>query len=116
MPATNYNIQIEQGIPYSQEFIVKNADGSNKDLTGYTARMQFRVAYSSESPSLEATSANGKIVLNVGNASCTIELTESDTTLLSYNKYVYDLELVSSSSIPIRLIQGSVLVSPEVTR
>lgn len=116
MAATSYNLTIEQGIPFSVTFTVKNPNGSNKDLTGYTARMQLRSGYLSSTVALEATTANTKISINTATSTVTIDLTEDDTKSLSYNNYVYDLELVSSTTIPLRLVQGNVIVSPEVTK
>lgn len=115
MTATTYNLTIEQGIPFEQEFLVKNPNGSVKDLTGFSGRMQFRLQYSSPTPALSATSANGKIVINTIDSICKIVLTEADTTALIYNKYVYDVELLDASNKPLRLIEGVVTVTPEVT-
>lgn len=115
MSATNFDLSIEQGIPFEQLFIVKNSDGSLKDLSGFSARMQFRVSYSS-SVSLEATTTNSKLAIDTLNSTCKISLSESDTQSLTYSKYVYDLEIVDSSNKPIRLVIGTVNVSPEVTK
>ena len=116
MSALTFDLEIEQGIPYEMVFVVKNPDGSLKDLTGFSARMQFRVSYSAASASLEATTLNSKLVINTLNSTCKISLTESDTQSLTYSKYVYDLELVDSTSKPTRLVMGKVTISPEVTK
>lgn len=115
MSATTFNLEIEQGIPYEMVFVVKNPDNSLKDLTGFSARMQLRVSYSSE-VSLEATTSNSKIIINTVNSTCKISLSESDTQSLTYSSYVYDLELVDSSNKPLRLVMGKVTISPEVTK
>lgn len=116
MSATIYNLEIEQGVPTNIILTVKNPNGSNKDLTGYTARMQIRVGYLSSEVTLEATTVNTKLSINTGASTVSINLTEDDTKSLVYSKYVYDLEIVSSTNVPIRLIQGECLVSPEVTK
>ena len=116
MPATTYNLTIEQGIPFEQEFLVKNPDDSPKDLTGFTARMQFRTTHSSNNVALSATTVNAKIVINPITSTCKIILSEADTTNLTYSQYVYDLELVDASNKPLRLIEGTVTIKPEVTR
>lgn len=116
MAATVYNFTIEQGIPYSCTFLVKNTNGSNKDLTGYTARMQIRSYASSTVVVVEATTANSKLVINTGASTCSIALTEADTAGLSLLEYVYDIELVSSTNIPLRLVQGKITNSREVTK
>lgn len=116
MAATTHNITVEQGAPFKLDFVVKNPDNSNKDLTGFTARMQFRTSYSSSTTELDATTVNQKLVINVSQSYCSIDLTATDTASLIYKSYVYDIELVDSLGVPLRLVQGTVTVNPEVTR
>lgn len=116
MAATTVLLLIEQGIPFAQKFRAKNEDGSNKDLTGYTARMQFRTSVGSSIVSLEATTINAKLFIDVANSALEIRLSETDTQSLVYKQYVYDVELVNASGVPIRFIQGTATISPEVTR
>lgn len=116
MSATIFNLTIEQGIPYEQTFVVKNPDGSLKDLSGFSARMQFRLSHSSSDVNLEATTVNSKLVIDTLTSTCKISLNESDTQSLSYANYVYDIEIVDSLNKPIRLVMGKVTVSPEVTK
>ena len=116
MAATVYNLTVEQGVPFGIIFTVKNENGSNKDLTGYTARMQFRPYPSSTTLSLSATTENSKIILNTVNSTCEIALTEADTTALILNQYWYDIELVSSTNIPLRLTEGIVTLKFQVTK
>lgn len=116
MAATTFNLYIEQGIPYSQTFIVKNPDLSLKDLTGYTARMQFRASYGNPAIAMNATTTNGRLIIDSGSSTCTIQLSEDDTSGLIFTAYVYDVELVSATLVPVRMVQGQVVVNPEVTR
>lgn len=111
-----HNISIDQGSPFVQEFIVKNPDNSNKNLSGYTARMQFRTAYSSSTVYLDATTVNGMLLIDVPTSKCTINLTAVDTANLSFSSYVYDIEIVDSNNIPTRMVQGTVKINPEVTK
>lgn len=110
------NLDIEQGIPFSQVFIVQNPDLSLKDLTGYTAKCHFRSLHSQESYAIEASTSNSKIQIDLPTSSITLNLSEEDTTSLGLESYVYDIEIRNSSLVPIRLCQGKVLVDPEVTR
>lgn len=111
-----HNITIDQGSPFVQEFIVKNPDNSNKNLTGYTARMQFRTSYSSSTVYLDATTLNGKLLIDVPTSKVTINLTAVDTAALYFSAYVYDIEIVDAVSIPKRMVQGTVTINPEVTK
>lgn len=116
MAATPYNLTIEQGIPFGITFTVKNENGSNKDLTGYTARMHFRPYPSSSVLSFEGTTENLKLLINTATSTCSIALTEADTTSLNLNQYWYDIELVSSLGVPLRLTEGIVTLTFQVTR
>lgn len=86
------------------------------DLTGCTARMQVRPEVESPTVLLELTTANGGITL--GGVAGTIELFVSDdaSTLFTWTAGVWDLEIEFPGGDVRRLAQGSISVSPEVTR
>jgi hypothetical protein len=92
------------------------ATGTPIDLTGCTARMQVRAEITSADILLELTTENGGITL--GGAAGTIDLYVSDeaTGAFTWDGGVWDLEIVHPSGEVTRLCQGSVSVSPEVTR
>lgn len=112
--ATTTNIVIEQGATFSQEFIVKDSAGSAKDLTGYTATAQIRRSYYS------STATDFTTAIVAGDGKVTLSLTAAETAAISVgstgnNRYVYDLE-VASSSETLRPFEGIVTVRPNVTR
>lgn len=86
------------------------------DLTDYTARMQARVSYASGTTVLNMTTANSQIVLGGTAGTIVLKLTASQTAALTAGVYVYDLELVSPSGEVTRLLEGTITVTPEVTR
>lgn len=112
--AATQNLTIDQGSAFTVNFLVKNPDGSNKDLTGATARMQFRTSYSGTDVYLEATTENSKIVISGSN--CSIVLVAADTSALTYCSYFYDIEIIESNANVFRLVQGKVTLNPEITR
>lgn len=116
MAATKFDLNIEQGIPYQKKFLVRNEDNSLPSMTGWTARMHFRKYTSSSIIELDANTINGKLTINTADSSVEIILSENDTASLGSVKYVYDIELLDPSLKPIRLVQGNVSVSLEVTR
>lgn len=113
--ATNYDLSIDQGSDYQIDFLVKNWNGTLKDLTGYTARMQFRTSYYSPNVILEASTSNGKLAIT--GSVCSILLSQTDTAALSpmFN-YVYDIELTDATNKVVRAVQGTAIINPEVTR
>ena len=113
--ADNYKISIDQGATYSLALTYKDSAGAAINLTGYTAAMQIRSSYDSTSTIVSLTSSAG-IVITAATGLLTVNITSTQTTALTPGTYVYDLEITSASNVVTRLIQGSVIVSAEVTR
>lgn len=88
------------------------------NLTGYSARMQVRESYDSTAVILSLANGSG---ITLGGTAGTILLAAAATATAALDatptgQYVYDLELVSGSNIVTRLVQGTFVVDPEVTR
>lgn len=125
MPQNNYNIELNQGDTFSLNLTVKNPSGSLKNLTGYTARMQLRPSYSSNTVTESLTTSNGEISINTTSSVVALTLSATRTAAIKVDmdagmpprtRYVYDLELVDSSSVVSKLMYGEVIVYGEVTR
>lgn len=109
-----YNIVCPQGSTYSQQFTY-SIDDVPVDLTTYTARMQVREKYTSKTSVIDLTTENGGITLGGENGTIDIYISSAVTELTISKDYVYDLELISGSTVT-RLIEGKFIVTPEVTR
>jgi len=126
-----YNLCINQGATYSVTFVWNTGSSCSctngcscgcsssltpVNLTGFTAAMQIRQTVQSSTILYTASTTGGQIVL--GGTAGTIALTipAADTSGFSWIRGVYDMNLTSSGGIVTRLIQGNVIVSPEVTR
>ena len=107
--ATISNIVIDQGTTFSLDVNLTNDDTSAKDLTNYTVTSQLRKSY-------EATTATDFTTAKVNNTGkITISLTAAQTAALKAGRYVYDIEIASSSET-LRVLEGLVTVTPNVTR
>ena len=115
MAAGIYDITIEQGATFQMNLTWKDSTGSPVNITGYSARMQVRENYESESTLVSLTSSGGDIVLGGALGTIAITITASATQSLQLEEAVYDLELVSGATVT-RLIQGRAIISREVTR
>lgn len=107
--ATQKNIVIDQGTTFSENVTAKDSTGSAKDLTGYTTTAQIRKSYYSSSSTdftIAQVDATGVI---------TISLTAAQTGNLKAGRYVYDVESASASET-IRVVEGIVTVTPQVTK
>ena len=112
MSAGTYNFNLDQGTDFVLDMVMKE-DGAVKDLTGYSARAQMRktknaseviAAFSCSIPSPEA----GTIKMEMAN---------STTTDIPAGIYFYDLEIYTGGdAFVLRLLQGQVTVTREITR
>jgi hypothetical protein len=114
MTPGKYNLVCPQGATFSKQ-LTWAIDGDPVDLTSYTARMQVREKYTSTVPILNLTTENGGITLGDDEGTVQIDIDATTTSGIVAKDYVYDLELVASSTVT-RLIEGRFIVTPEVTR
>lgn len=110
-----YDITIEQGSTFELVVEWKDPAGAAINLTGYTAAMQIRRTYGA--PVLVSlTSPSGGITIDAALGKLTLTIARSTTqTLPAPVQGVYDLE-VTTGTTTYRLLEGSVLVTPEATR
>lgn len=113
MPAAKLNLTVEQGTTFTKRLTWRDKNKRPVSLVGYAARMQIRPSVQSTEVILELSSSNGRITLGAA-GTITLELSPAETSALKAG--VYDLELTSVTGQVIRLIEGKVNVSPEVTR
>ena len=108
------NFLCPQGSTFSKR-IKYSIDDIPVDLGGYSARLQVRPTHYSEEIILDISSFGG---ISLGGSAGTIDLFVDSfiTEDFPTGNFVYDLELESSGGIVNRLIEGSFIVTPEVTR
>jgi hypothetical protein len=113
--ATRYDLEIDAGATYTYTATVRDSAGALVNLTGYTAAMKIRPTVESSTVSLSLTQASG---LTLGGAAGTvlITITAAQTTALDSGNFVYDLKVTSGGGIATRVIEGDVVVKPEVSR
>ncbi len=112
MTAATYDLVVDQGSDFAIDLTITEG-GSAKNLTGYSGRAQMRSTHASSSVAATFTCS----VVNATAGTMKMELSASTTTGITAGRYVYDLEIYTSSdAIVKRLIQGSVTINPEVTR
>lgn len=115
MAAGIYNFTIEQGATWTRDFIWTDSSGTAIDLTGYTARMQGRASVQSTATIFSLTSSPAAgIVITAAQGKVTVTLTATETANLPCGG-VYDLELVNGAVVT-RLVEGSFILSSEITR
>ena len=113
MAAGKYKIYVEQGATYNLNFTLKTGN-TPWNLTGYTARMKVRKSIEDTAVIFSATT-DDYITLGGVLGTFAMAVPATITAALPDGHYIYDLELVTGATV-YRVIQGSFVVSPEVTR
>lgn len=109
--ATVSNLYVDQGTDFSAIITLKNQDGSTMNLTGYTAASQFRKSYQSSSATNFVVS-----IYNATQGQIRLQLAAATSSALSAGRYLYDIEITSSSNERKRALEGIVVLTPEITR
>jgi len=109
------NLTFPQGATWKLAMTYTNADAEPIDLTNYAARLQARPSYASAQTVLSLTNGTG---IALGGTAGTINLLvpAATTATIGAAQYVYDLEIESASGEVSRVVQGTLSVTPEVTR
>lgn len=110
---------IYQGATFRKRLTWKAPSGTPIDLTGCTARMQVRSEVESDVVLLNLTTENGGITLGGSAGTVDLYLGAVATAAITWDGGVFDLEIIHPGAQPddvTRIAQGSISVSPEVTR
>lgn len=118
----NLTLFIYQGQTFDDVLALTNADGTPVDLTGYSARMQLRNEITDATTVADWSTDTGEIAIAGPAGTITFNVTAATTAALptrnEQTQWVYDMRLYNAAS-PVyaeRVIQGTVVASPAVTR
>jgi len=117
MAAFKLNLKLDQGATNRKLVTWKTGSPATPvDLTGATAHAQVRANATSADVLIDLSSEEGSIVL--GGIDGTVELVFSplDTIGVTWRTAVYDVEITFLNGDVRRLLEGTVTLSPEVTR
>jgi uncharacterized cupin superfamily protein len=109
--ATEDNLYIDQGTDYIKIVTVVDGDGNMVDLNGYTVKSQMRKYYKSTSG---YTFQSG--IFSLEEAKIYIGMDRDETRDVPAGRYLYDIEITSPSGERIRVLEGVVTVTPEITK
>ena len=115
MIASNYDTIIDQGADWYINFVCLDPDNVAIDLTGATAALQLRSLPNDPFVELNLTTENGGIAITELEGLVACYATATQTGAISTGIYYYDLEVVLEGTT-IRIIQGQITVSAQVTR
>lgn len=113
MAAPKHNLTIDQGSDFVFDLVVSDK-GAVKDLTGYGARAQIRPKRTSATLSASFTcqvlspATQGVVKMTLPNAT---------SSAMTPGLYFYDLEIFTAgNNLVKRILQGEIILTPEVTR
>lgn len=109
------NLELKQGEDFYRLLTFTDENGALVNLTGYSFAGQIRADYD-DTLFLSFTFT----ILNQGTNTGEVEMTlakalSSAKTITGKNKYVYDVER-NSGTRTTRILEGSINISPEVTK
>ena len=107
--ARKLNLVIDQGTTFSTTFTANDVSNLPIDFTGYTSNSMFRKSYTS-------SNAYAFTVGLSSNGSVTLSMNAATTGTITAGRYVYDVEVESSSNVRSRIVEGIITVTPQVTR
>ena len=122
MAAGVYNFEVEQGASKSFSVTLKDSLGVAIDLTGYSGRGQIKLKASDAVPLAELVvevtdPTNGLVTVSLPAAALSGKAAIKGSSYSSKVAAVYDVELYTADDEDvIRLLNGAVQISPEVTR
>lgn len=108
--ASKANIVIDQGANFYTTVSLTDTEDGAVDLTGYTAAGQIRKHYTS------LTAVDFDITIDVQLGTLILTLSSQTTNSMQPGRYVYDVEMTSSTGVVSRVVEGIATVTPSVTR
>mgnify|MGYP007029102075 CR=1 FL=1 len=127
MAAGKYNFIVEQGSQHEVTFRYKLSTGSYQDLTNYRVRMAVKdhitdTEYVYRASSSAADDAGHSEHFTIVSPQAgddlgkfTLTIPSDTTTNFTFNQGVYDLEIVDSSDVVTRLLEGKFKVKLQVS-
>lgn len=107
--AAKVNILIDQGATFTTSYTILDDSDQPVDFTTYTGQSQMRKTYTSSNSHAFTVGlhSNGQIDL---------AMTANTTASIVAGRYLYDVEVVASSGIVSRLVEGIATITPNITR
>ena len=106
--AIKTNLVIDQGTDFSVTINLTDANNAPLSLTGYSGAAQMRKYFTS--------SKYFNFDVQVANGAVTLSMNSYTTNTVTPGRYLFDCELISSSNVVSRIIEGISTVTPGITR
>lgn len=105
-------LTIDQGTTFTASIDLAQDDETAINVASSTFTSQIRKSYYSSNPTANLTVS----ILDASNGKISLSLTASQTANIKAGRYLYDVKMVDSSNTTLRLIEGIVTVTPQISR
>jgi len=109
-----YHLRINQGETFQVAIPVLNDNNSPVVLAGMTARGQIRTHAEAPTTLYEWSFTANNLAFDTNNVVITVPAATS--SLWTWRTAQYDVELTDADGVVTRLVEGHVIVPPEITR
>jgi len=111
--AAYVELYMDQGTTFRNVInLTDDLTNSYINVSGYQVRSQMRRSYYSAN----ATANLVCTITDSANGEISITLAAANTSNIKAGRYLFDLETVDRSNITVRVLEGIITVTPEITR
>lgn len=113
MPIGYVDLTMDQGSNFSFDILcVDDFTGANANMMGFLVRSQMRKTYNNSNVTISFTTTPQ----DLPNGIFTVAATANQTMNVYSGLYIMDVELYDNTGNVYRILEGTVTVTPEVTR
>lgn len=105
------NFYIDAGSSFGAIITCKGSDGNPLNLNEYTVASQIRKSYASST----AYNFNAAIYA-AGGGKIRLSLNPDETSAIKPGRYLYDVEITSLTGEKLRVSEGLVIITPQITQ
>jgi hypothetical protein len=105
-------LTIDQGTTFSSVIDLSNDDNTPINLANTSFEAQIRKSYYSSTPTANIVVT----VENEANGRVRLTLDAANTANIKAGRYLYDLKMTNEANTVIRVVEGIVTISPQVSR
>lgn len=105
------NLYIDSGSTFSAIISVRGGDGNPLNLTGCTVTSQIRKSYGSINAYNFVSS-----IYDAPTGKVRIQLPAEISSAIKPGRYLYDIEVSTSAGEKLRVIEGIIIFTPEITK
>lgn len=113
MPAGYSELFMEQGATFNTSITLDDVAGEAFNLVSYTASSQMRKSYYSSNAAATFTVSTGN---DPSLGIITMSLNAANTANIYPGRYVYDVYVENSAGSRVRVLEGIINVTPQVTK